>query len=59
SNDICVENFLQGKISYKKIVSTVMEMVRKYENFEKPISTSQDIFKLDNEVRKVTQEYIK
>ena len=59
SNDICVENFLQGKISYKKIVSTVMEMVRKYENFEKPISTSQDIFKLDNEVRKITQEYIK
>ena len=58
-NDICVENFLIGKISYVELVETVQKVVGEYENGSFNLNTTKEIFNLDKEVREKAQGYIK
>jgi len=57
ANEVAVEAFLNKQIKYTDIASIIEEMFNRHE--KQDLTTIEEILKLDNDVKVITEEYIK
>ncbi|SDC23013.1 1-deoxy-D-xylulose-5-phosphate reductoisomerase [Geotoga petraea] len=59
SDEVAVDYFLKGNIKYLDINKTINYVINEIEKKQINIKNFQDIFNLDNECRKIAEEFIK
>ena len=59
ANDVCVQQFLQGKLAFDKFYPTIMQVVRHFEEQLKTVPvTVENIIKFDQEAQKLTNSIL-